>query len=59
MAVSVLWPAMDEDEAMTARMTYYERLLKYEAEKKRLQGLGLRPEEYEREIRKLCERLKV
>jgi hypothetical protein len=40
-------------------MTYNERLRRYEAEKARLQAMGLDPFEYERLLRKAAEKWKV
>jgi hypothetical protein len=33
--------------------------IRYETEKKKLQEKGLTPKEYEKQIRRLCERLKI
>ena len=41
------------------RMTYTERLMRYEEEKRLLQAMGLDPFEYERLLRKAAEKWRI
>lgn len=42
---------------LDTRLTERQKWDQYEEEKRKLQAMGLRPEEYERQIRELCKRL--